>query len=108
MPGQKNMPCITAIHNALRHVDPWSRDIRLVINIGDLVHWAAVHSHPQLDVRMLLQRFADLERTSHRLFRTVEEQERHPVSAWYPDEFAGCFCHPKTFGVSHDLVEFLQ
>jgi hypothetical protein len=57
---------------------------------------------------MLLQRFADLERTSHRLFRTVEEQERHPVSAWYPDEFAGCFGGPKTFGISHDLVEISQ
>jgi len=37
--------------------------------IGDLIHWAAVHSHPQLDMRMLLQCSADLERTSHRLFR---------------------------------------
>jgi hypothetical protein len=108
MPGQKNMPGIAAIQDALRHVDPWSRDVRLVINIDDLIHWAAVHSHPQLDMRMLLQRFADLERTSHWLFRTLEKQERHPVSAWYPDEFAGCFGGPKTFGVSHDLVEILQ
>src|SRR6266566_3147102 len=84
MPGQKNMPGITAIHDALRHVDPRSGDVRLVVNIGDLIHWAAVHSHPQLDMRMpFLQRSADLERTSHRLFRTLEKQERHPVSAWY-------------------------
>jgi len=67
-----------------------------------------VNSHTQLDVRTILQRFADLERTSHWFFRTVEEKERHPVSAWYPDEFAFCFGGPKTFGVSHDLVEFLQ
>src|SRR4029453_11525773 len=76
MPGQKNMPGIAAIHNALRHVDPWSRDVRLVINIGDLIHWAAVHSHPQLDMRMLLQCSADLERTSDWLFRTLEKQQR--------------------------------
>jgi hypothetical protein len=108
VPGQKNMPGIAAIHDALRHIDPCSRDVRLVINIGDLIHWAAVHSHPKPDMRMLLQCSADLERTSHRLFRAVEEQERHPVAAWYPDEFAGCFGGPKTFGVSHDLVEILQ
>src|SRR5678815_6052800 len=100
MTGQKNMPGIAAIHDALRYVDPCSRNVRLVINIGDLIHWAAVHSHPHLDMRMLLQRFADLERTSHRLFRTVEEKERHPVSAWYPDQFTFCFGDPKTFGVS--------
>src|SRR5437667_3489852 len=52
-------PCFTS-HSprsckyALRHVDPRSGDVRLVVNIGDLVHWAAVHSHPQLDVRKLL------------------------------------------------------
>src|SRR6266516_3497169 len=86
MPGQKNMPGVAAIHDALRHVDPCSRDVRLVINIGDLIHWAAVHTHPQLDMRILLRYSTDLERTSHRLFRTVEEKERHPVSAWYPDE----------------------
>src|SRR5438552_12778781 len=108
MPGQKNMPGIAAIHDALRHVDPCSRDVCLVINIGDLIHWPAVHSHPQLDMRKLLQRFADLERTSHRLFWTLEKQERHPVSAWYPDELTFCFGGPKTFGVSHNLVEFLQ
>ncbi len=108
MARQKNMPGIAAIHDALCHVDPRSRDVRLVINIGDLIHWAAVHSHPQLDMRMLLQRFADLERTSHRLFRTVEEKERHPVSAWYPDEFAGCFGGPKTFGATYDLIQLLE
>src|SRR5215472_11488369 len=96
MPGQKNMPGITAIHNALRHVDSRSRDVRLVINIDDLIDWAAVHSHPQLDMRMLLQRFANLEGTSHRLFRTVEEKERHPVSGRHPDQFTFCFGGPET------------
>src|SRR5881275_326461 len=108
MPGQKNMPGIAAIHDALRHVDPRSGDVRLVINIGDLIHWAAVHSHPQLDMGMLLQCSADLERTSHRLFRTVEEKERHPVSGRHPDQSTPCFGGPKTFGASYNSVEFLQ
>ena len=59
-------------------------------------------------MRMLLQRFADLERTSHRLFRTVEEKERHPVSGRHPNQFTFCFGGPKTFGASYDLVELLQ
>src|SRR5438105_15838806 len=108
MAGRKNMPGIAAIHDALCHVDPPSRDVRLVVNIGDLIHWAAVHSHPQLDMRMLLQCSADLERTSHRLFRTVEEKERHPVSGRHPDQSTSRFGGPKTFSVSRDLVAILQ
>jgi len=108
MPGQKNMPGIAAIHDALRHVEPRSGDVRLVVNIGDLIHRAAVHSHPQLNMRIPLQRSADLERTSHRLFRTVEEKERHPVSGRHPDQFTFCFGGLKTFAASDDLVEILQ
>src|SRR5437867_7034438 len=108
MPGQKNVSGIAAIHDALRHIDPWSRDVRLVINIGDLIDWAAVHSHPQLDMRMLLQCSADLERTSHRLFRAVEEKERHPIASRHSDEFALCFGGPKTFGASYDLIQLLE
>src|SRR5438046_6907725 len=108
MPGQKNMPGIAAIHDALRHVDPWSRNVRLVVNIGDSINWAAVHSHPYLNMQMLSQRFADLERTSHWLFRTVEEKQRHPVSGRHPDQFTFCFGGLKTFAASDDLVEILQ
>src|SRR5438128_11651904 len=108
MPGQKNMPGIAAIQDALCHVDPRSRNVCLVVNIGDLIHWAAVHSHPKLDMRMLLQCSADLERTSHRLFRTVEEKERHSVSGRHPDQFTFCFGGPKLVRVSHDLIKFSQ
>jgi len=106
--GQNNMPGIAALQNPLRDVDSCPCHVCFLVNIGHSIDRAAVNSHPQLDVRMLLQRFADLERTSHWFFRTLEKQERHPVSAWYPDEFARCFCRPKTFGVSHDLIQFLQ
>src|SRR5437773_7733592 len=85
-----------------------SRNVRLVVNIGDLIHWTAVHSHPQLDMRMLSQRSADLERTSHRLFRTLEEKKRHPIASRHSDEFAACFRHAKRFSSVHDLVQFLQ
>jgi hypothetical protein len=57
---------------------------------------------------MILQRSANLERTPGRLFRAVKKQERHPVSGRHSDKFARCFCCPKTFSASHDLIEFLQ
>jgi hypothetical protein len=59
-------------------------------------------------MRMLLQCSADLERTSHRFFRTVEEKERHPVSGRHPDQFTFCFGGPKTFRASYDLIQLLE
>jgi hypothetical protein len=59
-------------------------------------------------MRMLLQCSADLECTSHRLFRTVEEKERHPVSGGHPDQFTFGFGGPKTFGASYDLIQLLE
>ena len=59
-------------------------------------------------LRMILQRFANLERTLGRFFRTVEENERHPIAGRHSDEFAPCFRSAKTFGASHDLIQLLQ
>src|SRR5438034_10811946 len=102
------MPCIATIQHPLRDVDPSPSKVCLVVHIGDPIDRATVNSHPHLDVRMILQRSANLERTSHRFFRAAEKKERHPVSAWYPDEFARRFRRPKLFRVSVDLIEFLQ
>jgi hypothetical protein len=59
-------------------------------------------------MRMPLQGSADLERTSGRLFRTVEEKQRHPVSRRHPNQFSFCFGFPKTFGASYDLIQLLE
>ncbi len=108
MPRQKNMPGIAAIQHPLRDIDSRSCKVRLVVHIGDPIDWATVNSHPHLNTRMILQGPADLERTSHRFFRTAEKKERHPISSRYSIEFACCFCRTKRFGVSDDLIEFLQ
>src|SRR5438445_13026988 len=86
----------------------WPASPQSMTRCATLIHWAAVHSHPQLDMRMPLQCSADLERTSRRLFRTVEEKERHPVSGRHPDQFTFCFGGPKTFGASYDLIQLLE
>src|SRR6266480_3179669 len=105
---QKNMPGIAAIEYSLADVNSRSCYVRLVINIDDSIDRTAVNSHSHLNVRMMLQGFADLKGTSHRLFRTVEKKKRHPVSGWHSNEFARCLCCPKTCAASHDLIEFLE
>src|SRR5439155_26760852 len=65
MPGQKNVSGITAIQHSLRDVDSRSCKIRFVVNVGDSIDRPTVNSHPQLNERMLLQGFADLE--AHRV-----------------------------------------
>src|SRR6266566_6423586 len=106
MPGQKNMPGIAAIEHPLRDIYSGSCKVCFVVYIGDSADWAAVNSHPHLNVRMILQRSADLKSTSHRFFRAMQEKERHPVSRWHSTEFAACFRCSKTFGVSHELIQF--
>src|SRR6266478_760094 len=69
MPRQKNMPSIAAIQYPLRDIDSRSYKVRFVVHIGDSVDWATVNSHPHLNVWMILQSPANLESTSHWLFR---------------------------------------
>ena len=57
---------------------------------------------------MILQSPANLQRASGRLFRAVKEKERHSVSGRHSNELAACFRRAKAFGVSDDLIQFLQ
>src|SRR6266566_4128000 len=102
------MSRIAAIQHTLRDVDSRSCKVRLVVNILDSIDRTTVNAHPHLNVRMILQGFADLERTAHRLLRTSEKKERHPVSHRHSIELAACFRRSKTFGAAHDLIELLQ
>src|SRR4029453_14718470 len=108
VPGQKNMPGIAAIQHPLRDIYSRSCKVRFVVHIGDSVNRATVNSHPHLNTRMILQSFANLECTSHWFFRATEKNERHPIASRHSIEFAACLRSAKTFGVSHDLIEFLQ
>ena len=105
---QKNVSGVTAIQHSLRNIDSRTGYVRLLVNIGDSANRTAVNSHPQPDARVILQHFANLERTPDRFFRTVEENQRHPIAGGHPDEFAPCFRLPKTFGTAHELLQFLQ
>src|SRR5437773_6977760 len=80
MRRQENVSCITAIKHSLRDVDSRSCKVRLVVNVLDSIDRTTVNPHPHLNVRMILQSFADLERTAHRLFRTMKKKQRHHVA----------------------------
>jgi hypothetical protein len=106
--GQENMSGIAAIHDALRQINSRTGYVRFLVYIRDSVDRTAVNSHPQQDLRLLLQGSADLESTSRRFFRTVEESERHPIAGRHSDEFAPRFRGAKAFRISHDLLQRLQ
>src|SRR5882724_12060631 len=104
MPRQKNMSGIAAIEHSLRDVDSRSCKVRFIVDISDSINWAAVNAHSQLDVWMILQCFADLKRTAHRLFQIAKKKQGHPVSHRHSIEPAACFRRSKAFGASHDLI----
>jgi hypothetical protein len=99
---------VTAVQHSLRNIDPRTRYIRFLVNIDDSVDRTAVNSHSHPDAGMILQLFANLERTAGRFFRTAEENQRHPVASRYSDEFIPCFCSVETFAAPHDLFQLLQ
>src|SRR5947209_4170706 len=108
MLGQKDVSGIAAIQHSLRDVDSRTSYVRFVVYIGNSIDRAAVNSHPQLNVRVILQGSADLERTANRFLGAVRKKERHPVTGRHPSEFARAFRRPETLGAPHDLVQFLQ
>ena len=62
----EDVPGIRAIHDAPGNVNAATGDVRAVIDVADGVDWAAVDTHPQMNVRMTAQCFADFERALHR------------------------------------------
>jgi hypothetical protein len=106
--GQKNMSGIATIQHSLRNIDSRACNIRFFVNVGHSVDRTAVNSHPQPNAQMVLQCSANLERTPHRFFQTMEENQRHPIAGRYSDEFAPCFRSAKAFSAPHDLLQLLQ
>src|SRR5690242_15489569 len=79
---KQNVSGIAAIHHSLGHVNSSARKVGLFIYIHDAANWTAVNSHPQLQVRLFLERPADLNCTLHRRFRTRVKYQRHSVPSW--------------------------
>ena len=71
---------ITAIHHPLGNVDSGAGNVRPTAHIHDPADRAAVHSHAQLEFRMLLYRAADLQGTFHRRFRCAVKHQSHSIA----------------------------
>jgi len=102
------MPGIAAIQHPLGHINSGAGYVGFVVDIGDPINRAAVNPHPYLKLRMNLQRFANVQSASHRLFRAAKKKERHPIACWHSNKFVACFRNAKTFRCADDLIQLLQ
>ena len=68
------MAGISAIEHALSDVNACPGNIDAVVHVRDLVDGTAVNSHPHLNFRLVLERFHNFQRTTHRLLGGFEKQ----------------------------------
>ena len=106
--GDKNVSGIGAVHHALRHIKTGPGKVGLAVHIDHAADWATVHSHSKSYLRVVFESAADFEGAFHWLFRALVKNQRHPVSGRHPDQSTPRFGGPKTFGVSHDLIQLLE
>src|SRR5713226_5731372 len=80
-PREKNMSGISAIHHSLRDVNARTRDVRLVVQVGDFIYRAAVNSHADVKLWLFLELLADFQRAQNWRFRTVAKNERATIAS---------------------------
>src|SRR5438477_6619807 len=73
------MPGITTIHHSLRDVDSGTRYVGATTYVHQAADQSAVHPHPQLELRVFPRGTTDLQRAFNRRFRSVVENQRHPI-----------------------------
>ena len=98
------MAGVTAIHDALSHVDASPGHVGPVVHISHPAHRSAMNAHPYFQLRMTSQRLARLHRTSDGRVWGGGKRQRHSVSGRQPDQFSCSFRGPEGIGVANDLV----
>ncbi len=83
---KKDVTRIAAIHHPLRQVNACPGDIAAPVHIGHFAHRAAMNPHPHLNLRVLLERFPDLERALRRFLRTIAKDQRHSIAGRQPHQ----------------------
>ena len=61
MPGEQDVTGVTAVHNALGHVDASAGDVRLFVKIDNFIDRAAVNSHAHAKLGMFLEFLANFQ-----------------------------------------------
>ena len=99
---------IATIHHPLRDVDSGARYVGATTHVNHTTDWPAMNSYPQFQFRVFACSAADLQRTFHRRFRSIVENQRHPVTCRNSDETAFCLGSAEVFALAHDLIEQLE
>src|SRR5438093_605323 len=86
--GKQDVTSIAAIHHPLREIDSGAGDIRLCIEISDLVNWAAVDSHSNVQLGMTFQRFCNFQSAKDWCLETVAKDKRAAVTSRQTQQFA--------------------
>ena len=64
-----------------------------------------MHTHAQLELRMLFHSTADLEGAFHGRFRSIVKNQRHAVASWNGNEACVCLRRAELFRRAHHLIE---
>jgi hypothetical protein len=108
MLGEQNVTGITAIHHALRDVDPGSGDISLFVQISDFIDRAAVNAHPHSQFGMMFEFFANLDRAKDGRFGAGVEDQCATIAGGQAEQFAFRFSQAELLRAAHDLFQCLK
>src|SRR5205823_2335722 len=106
--GEENVSGIATIHHPLRDVDSSAGNIRLLIEIGDLVDRPAVNAHPHFQFRMTPERLTDFQSAENRRLGAVAKNQGATVPRRQAEQFAFCFGLFELLGATKNLSKRLQ
>src|SRR5438552_17001643 len=104
----QDMPGVATIHNSLRDVDSGTRNVGATTYVHHAADRPAVHPHPEFELRVFPRGTTDLQRTFHRRFWSIVEDQRHPFSGRYRDEPPICLRGTEMFRFADDPIQQFQ
>src|SRR6266567_2301846 len=104
----QDMPGVTTIHNSLRDVDSGTRNVGATTYVHHAADRPAVHPHPEFELRVFPRGTTDLQRTFHRRFWSIVEDQRHPISGRHRDEPPICLRGTEMFRFADDPIQQFQ
>jgi hypothetical protein len=89
---QAQVPCVSAIHDVSRHVNACASHILPLVHSQCVIDWPAVNSHPQLQIRVIMQLSTDLQCTTHRRIYAGKKGQHHSIPSWNAHQFVCRLC----------------
>src|SRR4029077_15376927 len=94
--GQENVASVAALDYALRDGDAAASDVNAIVYIWNLIHRAAVNSHPEFDLQSIAQSGGNFQCTANWLVEIFKKKQRHAVAGGQSNEFVFSFGRTKT------------